>query len=48
MVAAVRDRTSDQFYAMKKIEDPCNHTLVAKRTLRELRILRYLKHENVS
>lgn len=47
MVAAVRDRRNDQFYAMKKIQNPCYHSLVAKRTLRELRILRFLKHENV-
>jgi len=47
MVAAVRDRRNDEFYAMKKIENPSSHILIAKRTLRELRILRYLDHENV-
>lgn len=46
-VAAVRDRRNDQFYAMKKIQNPCYHTVIAKRALRELRILRYLSHENI-
>ena len=48
MVTAVRDRRTDIFYAMKKIEDPCSHLLLAKRTLREIRILKYLNHENVT
>ena len=34
--------------AIKKIERAFEHPLFAKRTLRELRILRLLSHENVS
>jgi serine/threonine protein kinase len=33
--------------AIKKIEKAFEHKIFAKRTLRELRILRLLKHENV-
>lgn len=47
VVAAVRDRRNDKFFAMKKLENPCYHTVIAKRALRELRILRFLNHENV-
>ena len=34
--------------AIKKIEKAFEHKIFAKRTLRELRISRLLKHENVS
>ena len=34
--------------AIKKIERAFEHPLFAKRTLRELKILRLLSHENVS
>jgi mitogen-activated protein kinase 1/3 len=34
--------------AIKKIEKAFDHRLYAKRTLRELKILRLLKHENVN
>ena len=33
--------------AIKKIENPFEHKLFARRTLRELKLLRLLKHENV-
>ena len=33
--------------AIKKIEKAFEHRIFAKRTLRELKILRILKHENV-
>ena len=33
--------------AIKKIEKTFDHKIYAKRTLRELKILRLLKHENV-
>ena len=33
--------------AIKKIERAFEHRLYAKRTLRELKILRLIKHENV-
>ena len=33
--------------AIKKIEKAFEHRLYAKRTLRELKILRLMKHENV-
>ena len=34
--------------AIKKIERAFEHRLYAKRTLRELKILRLMKHENVA
>jgi serine/threonine protein kinase len=34
--------------AIKKIEKAFEHPLYAKRTLREMKILRLLSHENVS
>lgn len=36
------------YYAIKKIEDIFEHVLYAKRTLRELKILRLLDHDNVN
>lgn len=33
--------------AIKKIENPFEHKVFAKRTLRELKVLRLLKHENL-
>ncbi len=51
MVALTKDRkainSESSFVAIKKIEKSFEHKLFAKRTLRELRILRLLKHENV-
>lgn len=37
----------DNLVAIKKIEKAFEHRLYAKRTLRELKILRLIKHENV-
>ena len=47
IVAAVRDKRTDEFYAVKKVSDISCGRLFAKRTLREMRILRLLHHENV-
>ncbi len=47
IVVAVRDRETDEFFAIKKISRAFDHKIIIKRTLRELRILRLLKHENV-
>ena len=51
MVAA-RDKTSPDpeqaLVAIKKIEKAFEHKIFTKRTLRELKILRLLQHENVS
>lgn len=50
MVAA-KDKKIDQennFVAIKKIEKAFEHKIFTKRTLRELRLLRLLKHENVN
>jgi serine/threonine protein kinase len=38
----------DNMVAIKKIEKAFDHRLYAKRTLRELKILRLIKHENVN
>lgn len=37
----------DKYVAIKKIERAFEHRLYAKRTLRELKILRLIRHENV-
>jgi serine/threonine protein kinase len=48
IVAAVRDKRTDDFFAVKKVaEIGQGGVLVLKRTLREIRILRHLSHENV-
>ena len=48
IVAAVRDRRTDEFFAVKKVANLTDgDTTVLKRTLREIRILRHLTHENV-
>lgn len=41
------DTLTNQPVAIKKIEKTFEHRLYAKRTLRELKILRLIKHENV-
>jgi serine/threonine protein kinase len=51
VVAALDKEAEDeeeQYVAIKKIEKAFEHTLFTKRTLRELKFLRLLKHENVS
>ena len=51
-VIAVKDRLQklkgeDSTFAIKKIERAFEHRIFAKRTLRELKIMRLCNHENV-
>ena len=52
MVVAAKDKTvedeEDNLLAIKKIEKAFEHRIFTKRTLRELKILRLMKHENVT
>lgn len=41
------DKLTNKPVAIKKIERTFNHRLFAKRTLRELKILRLIRHDNV-
>jgi len=51
IVVAARDKTAQKkeksHIAIKKIEKAFEHKIFTKRTLRELKILRLLKHENI-
>lgn len=47
IVAAAKDKIDDDNVAIKKIEKAFDHPVFTKRTLRELKILRLLQHENV-
>lgn len=51
MVVAARDKdikdSESPMVAIKKIEKAFEHKIFTKRTLRELKILRLLNHENV-
>lgn len=47
VVAAIDNRTKTNI-AIKKIEKAFDHKIFTKRTLRELKICRLLKHENVA
>jgi len=50
IVAAAKDSTlepENNLVAIKKIVKAFEHKIYAKRTLRELRLLRILKHDNV-
>jgi serine/threonine protein kinase len=50
VVVAAKDKKLDpenNFVAIKKIEKAFEHKIFTKRTLRELRLLRLLKHENI-
>ena len=51
IVVAARDKTisdgESNLIAIKKIEKAFEHKVFTKRTLRELKVLRLLKHENV-
>lgn len=50
VVVAVRNKLGDPSesqYAIKKIEKAFEHKVFAQRTLRELKIMRLLNHENV-
>ena len=46
-MAANDKLTPDSLVAIKKIEKAFEHKIFTKRTLRELKILRYMKHENI-
>jgi len=47
VVVSARDSRSGQMVAIKKIEKAFEHSTFTKRTLRELKILRLIQHENV-
>ena len=47
VVVAATDTTTGKPVAIKKIEKGLDHPILSKRTLRELKILRLIKHENV-
>jgi len=47
VVCSASCRNSDESVAIKKIENVFEHITFTKRTLRELRILRHLQHENI-
>lgn len=47
IVCSAEDEVTLQAVAVKKIEGVFEHITITKRTLRELRILRYLQHENL-
>lgn len=47
VVAAIDKQAQDNLIAIKKIEKAFEHKIFTKRTLRELKILRMIQHENV-
>uniref|UniRef100_A0A7S2S2I0 Mitogen-activated protein kinase n=1 Tax=Rhizochromulina marina TaxID=1034831 RepID=A0A7S2S2I0_9STRA len=47
VVCAARDEESNSLVAIKKITNAFEHTTYTKRTLREIRLLRLLQHENI-
>merc|ERR1719476_555105 len=47
MVCSAEDKEISEKVAVKKIEGVFEHITITKRTLRELRILRHLQHENL-
>ena len=47
MVCSAQNNESGEYCAIKKIENVFEDISFSKRTLRELRILRQLKHENI-
>lgn len=48
VVCAVFDETAQRTFAVKKCRDIFHSRTIAKRTLREIRLLSFLRHENVS
>lgn len=46
--SSARDQLTNQNVAVKKIMKPFSTPVLAKRTYRELKLLKHLKHENVS
>merc|ERR1719499_1595113 len=47
IVCSAEDKSVGERVAVKKIEGVLEHITITKRTLRELRILRHLQHENL-
>mmetsp|Transcript_5292 Transcript_5292/g.11769 ORF Transcript_5292/g.11769 Transcript_5292/m.11769 type:complete len:416 (-) Transcript_5292:68-1315(-) len=47
VVCAAKDELTNEYIAIKKIENAFEYITFTKRTLRELRILRHLQHENL-
>lgn len=47
VVCSAQDEDEQEAVAIKKIENTFEHLTFAKRTLRELKILRHLRHENL-
>lgn len=45
--SSARDQLTNQNVAVKKIMKPFSTPVLAKRTYRELKLLKHLKHENV-
>ncbi|KAF4980262.1 hypothetical protein FZEAL_3699 [Fusarium zealandicum] len=46
--SSARDQLTNQNVAVKKIMKPFSTPVLAKRTYRELKLLKHLRHENVS
>jgi len=47
LVCSAKDQLTNQNVAIKKIMKPFSIPVLAKRTYRELKLLKHLKHENV-
>lgn len=47
IVCAVKELKSDQCFAIKKCKNIFNSKTLAKRTLREIRLLRYISHPRI-
>lgn len=47
LVCSAKDQLTGQAVAVKKIMKPFSTPVLAKRTYRELKLLKHLKHENV-
>ena len=47
IVASAKDKIKNEYVAIKKIEKAFEHATFTRRTLRELKILRILQHENI-
>ena len=45
--SSARDQLTNQNVAIKKIMKPFSTPVLAKRTYRELKLLKHLRHENV-
>lgn len=48
MRSSAKDQLTGQSVAVKKIMKPFSTPVLAKRTYRELKLLKHLRHENVS